>query len=224
MDYRKHYNKLIEKGKNRMLEGDVYVEKHHIIPKSEGGADTEDNLISLTAREHFVAHWLLHREDVSNPKRAFAFWRMCNGQGRVLTENWFVPSSRAYEEGRASWKKAISNTLKGKKKTKEHIAKVAKANTGKKRTEAAKLKMSKAAKNRPVSEGFYKMQQDMHIHAAKKRRPVLKLDKDTGQVLERFDSLKAAAASVDRDSSNLHVAIKNNGISAKYRWRYADGH
>jgi hypothetical protein len=222
MDYRKHYNKLIEKGKNRMLGEATYVEKHHIVPKSEGGADVEDNLVALTAREHFVAHWLLHREDVSNPKRAFAFWRMCNGQGKVLTENWYVPSSRAYEEGKASWKEAITKTLKGKKKTKEHIAKVAKANTGKKRTKAAKLKMSTAAKNRPVSEGFYKMQRDIHIHAAKKRKPVLKLDKDTGQVLERFDSLRAAATSVDRDSSNLHVAIKNKGTSAGYRWSYTN--
>jgi len=224
MDYRRHYDKLIEKGKSRVLGEATYVEKHHIIPKSEGGADTEDNLVALTAREHFVAHWLLHREDVSNPKRAFAFWRMCNGQGRVLTENWFIPSSRAYEEGKVSWKEAITRTQKGKKKTKEHIAKVAKANTGKKRTKAAKLKMSKAAKNRPVPEGFYKMLESRVWQNKKQQRPVLKLDKDTGQVLERFDSLKAAAASVDRDSSNLHVAIKNNGISAKYRWRYADGH
>jgi hypothetical protein len=36
-----------------------YIEKHHIIPKSLNGKNTKDNLVSLTAREHFLCHWLL---------------------------------------------------------------------------------------------------------------------------------------------------------------------
>lgn len=35
------------------------MEKHHIVPKSEGGTNEEANLINLTAREHYVAHLLL---------------------------------------------------------------------------------------------------------------------------------------------------------------------
>lgn len=41
------------------LEG--YYECHHILPRSLGGSDLPDNLVLLTAREHFIAHYLLTR-------------------------------------------------------------------------------------------------------------------------------------------------------------------
>lgn len=57
MNYKKHYNLLIERAKTRKLEG--YYERHHIIPKCMGGSDCKENLVLLTAREHYVAHQLL---------------------------------------------------------------------------------------------------------------------------------------------------------------------
>jgi hypothetical protein len=36
-----------------------YYEKHHIIPKSLEGDNSKDNLVLLTAREHFICHYLL---------------------------------------------------------------------------------------------------------------------------------------------------------------------
>lgn len=35
------------------------IELHHIIPRSCGGSNATSNVINLTVREHFVAHWLL---------------------------------------------------------------------------------------------------------------------------------------------------------------------
>ncbi len=57
MNYHNHYNKLIERAKNRTI--DSYTENHHIIPSCIGGTDNSDNLVRLTAREHFIAHILL---------------------------------------------------------------------------------------------------------------------------------------------------------------------
>lgn len=57
MNYKKHYDALIERGRNRILTG--YKEKHHIIPKCIGGTDDKSNLVFLTPEEHFVAHQLL---------------------------------------------------------------------------------------------------------------------------------------------------------------------
>lgn len=57
MNYQKHYNKLIDRAKNRILEG--YSESHHIVPRCMGGLDEESNLVSLTPEEHYVAHQLL---------------------------------------------------------------------------------------------------------------------------------------------------------------------
>jgi hypothetical protein len=37
----------------------VYYEKHHIIPRSLGGSNKKENLVLLTAKEHFICHLLL---------------------------------------------------------------------------------------------------------------------------------------------------------------------
>lgn len=57
MNYKKHYDVLIERSKNRTLTG--YTEKHHILPKCMGGTDANHNIVSLTPEEHYVAHQLL---------------------------------------------------------------------------------------------------------------------------------------------------------------------
>lgn len=57
MNYHKIYTSLIETAKSRQVCG--YVERHHIIPKCFGGNNTKSNLVYLSAREHFIAHWLL---------------------------------------------------------------------------------------------------------------------------------------------------------------------
>jgi hypothetical protein len=38
-----------------------YSEMHHILPRSLGGLDDVNNLVRLTAREHFIAHLLLSK-------------------------------------------------------------------------------------------------------------------------------------------------------------------
>lgn len=58
MNHFKTYWNLIIKAKQRQT-ADGYFEKHHVIPKSEGGSDEPDNLVKLTLREHYVAHLLL---------------------------------------------------------------------------------------------------------------------------------------------------------------------
>jgi len=55
--YNKWYYQIIQRATNRKLEG--YVETHHIIPKSLAGSNDTTNLVTLTAREHFICHLLL---------------------------------------------------------------------------------------------------------------------------------------------------------------------
>ena len=57
MDYKKHYDLLVSRAKNRLLE--TYTENHHIIPKCMGGTDVPNNLVRLTPEEHYIAHQLL---------------------------------------------------------------------------------------------------------------------------------------------------------------------
>ena len=41
-----------------------YVESHHIVPRSCGGSDCLDNIVELTAREHYICHYLLTKFSV----------------------------------------------------------------------------------------------------------------------------------------------------------------
>jgi hypothetical protein len=55
--YTKWYFNIINNAKTRDLQG--YKEKHHIIPRCLGGDNRIENLVKLTAKEHFICHWLL---------------------------------------------------------------------------------------------------------------------------------------------------------------------
>lgn len=59
MNYQRIYFELIEKRKRDIPEG--YIEQHHINPFSISKSNDSDNLVYLTAREHFIAHLLLSK-------------------------------------------------------------------------------------------------------------------------------------------------------------------
>jgi hypothetical protein len=162
MNYEKHYNQLIETRRNRICVPNEYYEKHHIIPKSLGGTDTKDNLIFLTAREHFIAHWLLWRI-YKNKQMAFAFYSMVH-----MGKNQLIKSSSVYEECKLSRRKFIiennkkyhtnkkisakqsklmSDKFKNIPKTKEHREKISNSLKNKSKTDEHKNNLSKSLKN-----------------------------------------------------------------------------
>jgi len=57
MNYQLIYDRIVARGKERVLEG--YKERHHIVPRCFGGTDDPDNLVELTPEEHYVCHQLL---------------------------------------------------------------------------------------------------------------------------------------------------------------------
>jgi hypothetical protein len=69
--YTKWYFNIVSNAQNRNISG--YTEKHHIIPKSLGGNNTQINLVKLTAREHFICHWLLTKM-VHETKHQYQMW------------------------------------------------------------------------------------------------------------------------------------------------------
>jgi hypothetical protein len=69
--YYKIYHLLCERAKSRQLIG--YTEKHHIIPRSFGGTNSEDNIAILTAREHYIAHLCLHRCTIGKFKKKMGY-------------------------------------------------------------------------------------------------------------------------------------------------------
>lgn len=92
--YTNWYQKLILTRKERILPFGTYVEKHHIRPRSLGGSNDIDNLISLLPREHFIAHLLLARMHCGKDgmKMVHALRRMLTGGNG----NRYIPNSRIY--------------------------------------------------------------------------------------------------------------------------------
>lgn len=97
-----------------------YKENHHILPKSLGGSDASDNLISLSYREHFIAHfmlWLAYR----NVKMTRAFWCM-RIKGNKQNERYFKLNSKLYEklkEADADGRKGQGNPMFGRRLTED---------------------------------------------------------------------------------------------------------
>jgi hypothetical protein len=88
----------------------TYTEKHHILPKSDFPEckDLKENIIVLTGRQHFLAHWMLAKA-ISSNNMWFAFNQM-----RRLHKK-----SILYEYSRIFISKAISNSNTGKVRSQE---------------------------------------------------------------------------------------------------------
>lgn len=75
--YQSWYDQLIERARLRQL--DCYSERHHVIPRSLGGTDEDNNLVQLTYREHFLAHWLLTKLYTGRGRRSMVYALVCMG-------------------------------------------------------------------------------------------------------------------------------------------------
>jgi len=166
------YNAIIERAQTRVIDG--YHEKHHIQPRSLGGSNDKDNLVDLTAREHFICHWLLTKIYTGEAKSKMIY--ALNGMKR---SNEFAQryqtdiTSRVYEnlkkefsmvhsatmKGRTPWNKGIPITENqrsknrksalGKKHTDIAKSRISEAQIGRKRSEETKEKIRNALKGRP---------------------------------------------------------------------------
>jgi len=106
MNYAKIYKKIIDFRKNNKPSG--YVEKHHIIPRSLGGTNDKENLVLLTAREHFICHFLLakmySKESVEWFKMNHAFIIM---KANTCKQNRYF-NSKLYESLRKNFSQIMS--------------------------------------------------------------------------------------------------------------------
>lgn len=140
--YLRWYEALIYMARRRSL--DAYVEKHHTIPKSLGGHKSE--IVKLTYREHFLAHWLLTKFTSGMDQRRMyhALGMMCAGVGSRSMAAWqYAVSRKAYVLART-----------GRKHSPEAIARMKEAQGARNRvrTEETKAKMSAALSGRIFSE------------------------------------------------------------------------
>ena len=101
MNYQRIYDKLIAHARATPPKG--YSERHHILPRCLGGGNESENLIDLSARQHFVAHLLLAK--LHGGKLIYPVWHMSN-DGKH--------GSRKYEWVRKRIALEVSKQMKGK--------------------------------------------------------------------------------------------------------------
>ncbi len=111
--YLHRYDKFIETMK-KVKKRKGYTEVHHIQPRCLHGTDDSYNLIELSIREHFLAHWLLWKAYPDYLPICSAFLQMNNKnpntskgfQGRI--------SSRVYDRLKTEAYNMISERMKGR--------------------------------------------------------------------------------------------------------------
>lgn len=162
MDYQKHYDLLIERAKTRNIS--VYTEKHHIIPRCMGGSDEPENIVCLTAEEHYLAHQLLVKMYPTNGKLIYACKMMSMASrfhsGRMTSRIYGWIREIVAEQNRINsigtkhpprseeWKRKRRESIKGKPLSEAHKKRISEGMTGIKRSDEFKQKMSRVASNR----------------------------------------------------------------------------
>lgn len=141
MNYQKVYDQLIEHARKSPPTG--YTERHHIIPKSEGGSDDKENIIRLSARQHYIAHLLLAKIYNDFKMYSAVLYMRCSSQDHKRD---FKFNSRLFEKMRREFAKHISNINKGRTAW----------NKGRPFSEEAKRNMSIAHKGHKFSEEIRK--------------------------------------------------------------------
>lgn len=153
MDHSKHYDLLINRARNRVLE--EYTERHHIHPKCLGGGNEPENLVRLTPEEHYTAHLLLCGIYPGNYNIILAARMMCYGKdGRRVNNKLYGWLKRKHKEAvskvpRKPRKKETKPRNRDYTMSEEQKAKLSAAMKGRVHSPEAISKMSAAQKGKP---------------------------------------------------------------------------
>jgi hypothetical protein len=232
MDYQRIYNQIIERAKSRQLS--EYIEKHHIIPKCMGGSNKKENIVELTAREHFIVHWLLSRIYPDHILINRAFWLMANGTSP--SKKRYKPSSRTYQEAREKTQMWLQTpkSEETKNKIKNHptrknnislgIKKYYEENQQTKRkpcTEERRNKISKSKQGQNhTEETKNKIGKNQPKEKPSKRRSVLQHDKK-GNLIKEWESIAQATKTLHYSDGIISMACSGKIKSAGgFIWKY----
>ena len=181
--YNRLYYNIINQAKTRQNTG--YVEIHHIIPKSIGGTNDKENLVELTAKEHFICHRLLPKMTTGDNKRkmTFAAWALTSMRNPHLEK--IKISSRTYsyiKQERSSALKGVPLPEEVREKmriarakqviTEETKEKIKKTNTGKKQSEETKRKRAESLRGKKRTEEQKQRQKESALNCWANKDPI----------------------------------------------------
>jgi hypothetical protein len=156
--YNNWYQGIVERGQTRTLDPSIYTETHHIVPRSLGGSDDATNLSVLTAREHFICHWLLIKmytgEERASMIYALRMMRANNEHHKryhtKITSRVYASIKEEYSRIQSEKVQGEKNPMWGKTHSEEAKNKIREANLGNQITDEQreKITLSKLGKTR----------------------------------------------------------------------------
>lgn len=152
--------------RGRFVCSDEYHERHHIKPKCLGGNDEEENLIDLFAREHFIAHKLLAKENPDNNSLVYAW--SCMAFPNSSVQDRYELSPEEYEEARI----ALSKARKGKPRSEEVKRKVSEKAKERYKDPTYHERMKQIAKDRCTDEFKRKISERMKGKVSGENNPM----------------------------------------------------
>ena len=157
MTHLEEYTRIINFRKLNPLSEDQYGENHHIKPKSiyPELKDDLDNIVRLSAQEHFLAHyhlWLAYRDELKEPLFAKKMCcAICLMKKCLIKCDDIQTMSKLYEECKIERAKHMSEERKGKQFSAEHRKKLSKVHKGRHLSEEHRMKIAKGNKGRQFS-------------------------------------------------------------------------
>lgn len=215
-DYKKHYKALVGRAASRIKQG--YTERHHITPKCLGGDECPDNLVELTAREHYIAHLMLVKIHTGNSKLVFAAHMMTiDRYGRRIGNRKYEWLRRLHSESTRRLKMGNTHTL-GCKWTRGTKLKMSASAMGNKRNLGNRCPDEVRSKISNAHMGKIKSKDHCANISIGQRERVAKLkDYKCGTprypgVTERFDGTYIAR--VREDGKRKHIGYFRNATDA----------
>ncbi|URQ03737.1 putative free-standing HNH family homing endonuclease [Vibrio phage PVA23] len=225
MNYERIYNELIARAVDRSWSKEnssEYIEMHHIVPRCMNGTDDSDNIVALTAREHYIAHWLLYKR-FRNYGTLNAWYAMC--MSGPNTKRRYTSRTFAYA------RKHKAESQRGVPKTPEHRMKISIAlkncgreyksgeehhSFGKTLSEDKKLKISQSQVGKRVGD------KNPMFGTKHSKETLSKISKNTRgkNTAESHPKFRGYYHTPNGVFSSLRSAAKENGCSASTVQRY----
>lgn len=229
--YTKIYYSIISNAQSRDLSQLNYSEKHHIVPECffktrkrkgpvghlDGNVDADENIVRLTAREHFICHWLLTKM-VDNIYYEYMLYAL-NGMRREnkhQSRYYTKITGRVFAKLREELSEKLRERFKGRIFTEEHKAKLRKP-----RSNETKQRMSASGKGRkmPPSKLKGRVLTDEHKEKLKisrsGRKPMLGKTHST----DTKEKMKASSAKREKKECPLCLKlISPNAFGQHYRY------
>jgi hypothetical protein len=214
MNYLKIYCKLVKFTENRNWKKNydgLYLEGHHIFPISIYGKN--DRIVYLTAKEHFLAHWLLYK---------------------ICLKRYGIRNRKTFNMGSAFAMMCVSNDLQERTYTSRQyeIARkcLSKIRTGKKRNDMSGKKYF-GANDEVIKNGIEKMRQKkigMKIEYPKNRKSLPCPPEKSKKISETRKNTKLKFISMSEKEFNIWISnqnlyrkdgAKNSNITRVLMWR-----